>query len=484
MKLGTSFLRGLIGVVTLAAASIVCPPARADQSQLYADPTVQIGGLALMNAYNSAFLALSSCNSGNTAPSNLQAGNVAGVCWADTSVAGFIIMKQYDGAAWVERYRLDTTNHVVLSPMGTGIGSIVANGTTDLCTVPQTGVTVTGTNAISSFGASCLQPGALKVVKFAASLTLAYNATSLIIPGATNITTAAGDTALAQYLGSGNWLIATYQPAAGTALKNPATPVCTQINYMGYSASLPAGYVLAAGQAISRATFPDYLACSTLTQSGTLTNGSLVITGLASTAEYSVGIPIEGPNIPAGATIASINSGTQITLDTGHAATANGAFSITSFAYGYGNGGSVSTVGLPNCAGFKIAGRDPSASQLSSFSGLNVTKGAELHTMTVSELVSHNHAITDPGHIHAITDPGHTHNFSASNSFVRGGGGGTEYGGGGFGISYTNSIASSATGITINNHTTGIAVNNNGSSTPFTVLDPTLSANCAIRVLP
>lgn len=29
--------------------------------------------------------------------------------------------------------------------------------------------------------------------------------------------------------------------------------------------------------------------------------------------------------------------------------------------------------------------------------------------MTVSELVSHNHAITDPGHIHAITDPGHAH---------------------------------------------------------------------------
>lgn len=468
----------LFGALSLAL--ILASPARADQSLLYSDPTVATSGLTLMNNYNSAFLALSSCNSGNSAPSNLQAGNVAGVCWADTSLAGFIIVKQWDGAAWAERYRLDTSNHVVIVPLGTGIGSIVANGTTDLCTVPQSSVTITGTNTISSFGSSCLQPGSLKVIKFAAAAVLTYNATSLIIPGQTNITVAAGDTALAQYLGFGNWLVAMYQPASGSALKNPAVPVCSKIDYMGFSANLPAGYVLATGQAINRASFPEYLACSTLTQSGTLTNGSLIVTGLASTAEYSVGMPIEHPNIPAGATIASINSGTQITLNVGHAATANGAFPITAFAYGYGSGGSSSTVGLPNCAGFKIAGRDPSGAQLSAFSGLNVTKGAELHTMTVSELVSHNHGITDPGHIHGITDPGHAHQAYQPTQTRNDGTSVQSF----FAFAALQNTTTNVTGITINNHTTGITVNSNGSSAPFTVLDPSLSSNCAVRVLP
>jgi hypothetical protein len=50
-------------------------------------------------------------------------------------------------------------------------------------------------------------------LRFSGALTLTYNATSLILPGAANITTAAGDTLEAVSLGSGNWVVTVYQSA-------------------------------------------------------------------------------------------------------------------------------------------------------------------------------------------------------------------------------------------------------------------------------
>lgn len=473
-----SLFTRLLGALSLAL--ILSAPARADQSPLFSDPTIATSGLALMNNYNSAFAAVASCNSGNSAPANLQAGAVAGMCWADTSLAGYIIMRDYDGVSWVERYRLDLANHVVAAPLGTGIGSLPAATTVDLCSTPRSSVTITGTVPITAFGGSCVQQGVLKVLNFTGNATLTYNATSLVLPGVGNVTTAAGDTAIAQYLGSGNWRVISYQPASGSAVKNPAIPVCVKIDYMGFAANLPAGYVLGTGQALSRFSFPDYLACSTITVPGTLTNGSLVITGLPSTAELSVGMPVEGAGIQAGSTIASINSSTQITLNVSHTATLNGTQSLTIFAYGYGAGGDATTVGVPDCRGFKIAGRDPAASQLGAFSGLNVTKGAELHTMSAGELAAHTHGVTDPGHIHAITDPGHVHQAVQPTQTRNDG---TQVlSTMSFGSSQNTSLA--VTGITINSHTTGITINSFGNNTPFTVLDPTMSANCAVRVLP
>ncbi|MFZ2303862.1 MAG: hypothetical protein WAV98_03695, partial [Minisyncoccia bacterium] len=54
--------------------------------------------------------------------------------------------------------------------------------------------------------------------RFTGALTLTHNATSLILPGATNITTAANDRYEARSLGSGNWLVTKYEKADGTAV--------------------------------------------------------------------------------------------------------------------------------------------------------------------------------------------------------------------------------------------------------------------------
>lgn len=86
----------------------------------------------------------------------------------------------------------------------------IASATTcDLGSKDATFLTVSGTTAITGLGT--VSAGIWKYVTFSGALTLTHNATSLILPGAANITTVAGDTALFLSLGSGNWRCMTYQ---------------------------------------------------------------------------------------------------------------------------------------------------------------------------------------------------------------------------------------------------------------------------------
>ncbi|MET2828941.1 hypothetical protein [Mesorhizobium shangrilense] len=109
----------------------------------------------------------------------------------------------------------DGTQFVLLSAnpnasFGT-LTNLASTSTTDLGTVPSHNVNITGTTAITSFGSSASVVLPVYMLTFAAALTLTYNATSMILPGGGNIITAAGDTAMALYLGSGNWQIIDYQ---------------------------------------------------------------------------------------------------------------------------------------------------------------------------------------------------------------------------------------------------------------------------------
>lgn len=84
--------------------------------------------------------------------------------------------------------------------------------TTDIGAATSNNVRITGTTTITGLGT--VAAGATRFVRFSGALTLTYNATSLILPGAANITTAAGDSMLARSLGSGNWKIDDYTRAA------------------------------------------------------------------------------------------------------------------------------------------------------------------------------------------------------------------------------------------------------------------------------
>ena len=128
-------------------------------------------------------------------------------------------------AGYVGEFRTDGAGNWYLhqQPSILGTGSIASAGTTDIGSIANPFVTITGTTTITSLGSSC-QAGQSKIVKFAGALTLTYNATALIVPGAANITTAAGDTAIDVCLGSGNHLIAGYQPASGGSVVAGGVP--------------------------------------------------------------------------------------------------------------------------------------------------------------------------------------------------------------------------------------------------------------------
>lgn len=94
------------------------------------------------------------------------------------------------------------------------ITTLASNATTDLGTIPSRNVSITGTTTITAFGATAQTAFPLYFLTFTGILTLTYNATSLILPGVASILTAAGDTAIAVYLGGGNWQVVSYTATA------------------------------------------------------------------------------------------------------------------------------------------------------------------------------------------------------------------------------------------------------------------------------
>lgn len=114
--------------------------------------------------------------------------------------------------------------------------------TVDLGAINSRNVQITGTTTITSLGNTGGEGRAYRV-RFTGALTLTHNAASLILPGAANITTAAGDTAeFVKESGTGNWRCTDYQRASGAAVVASggwtlATPVAatsgTSIDFTG-----------------------------------------------------------------------------------------------------------------------------------------------------------------------------------------------------------------------------------------------------------
>lgn len=111
-----------------------------------------------------------------------------------------------------------STGVVVLAMKDIGAGAeqdVASSTTTDLTASPAFRYRITGTNAITAL---TLGNNKWALLRFAAALTLTYNATSLILPTAANIATEAGDTALITSDGSGNIRVVAYQRASGEPL--------------------------------------------------------------------------------------------------------------------------------------------------------------------------------------------------------------------------------------------------------------------------
>lgn len=99
--------------------------------------------------------------------------------------------------------------------------AMTAASTVDLSTADGYYITINGSTTITSFGTE--QAGISYLLKFASTPVITHNGTSLILPGAANITAAAGDLMLVVSEGSGNWRCEMYQPATSTPVEKLPT---------------------------------------------------------------------------------------------------------------------------------------------------------------------------------------------------------------------------------------------------------------------
>ncbi|WP_027517890.1 hypothetical protein [Bradyrhizobium sp. WSM1417] len=437
-------------------------------------------GVQYSQKIGDAFRSLASCNKGATAPANVGGATVDGLCWIDDSLTPWSV-KQYVNGGWAVTGYLDPSNSSFSGVVGGGLGSIASASTTDLGSVPQASVTITGTATISAFG-SAAPDGTIKFIRFAGALKLA-NSAALAVPGGYDLVTAAGDRAIVTHLGSGSWEITQYTRANGIPVDVASVG---KIEYGNFE-SIPPNSVSGYGQALSRASYPVYLAKVTRAQNGTRTSGNATITGIANTEGFGPGMPVEGTGINAGCIIASFVQNTSITLNSSSCVTASGTSAVTVFLTGYGVSGNSTTVGVKDCRGRALAGRDlfrngawanrltPSYFGVdSSISG--IANGSEFQTLTLGQLPT---GITVAGTIHVTSDQGNIPSSTTQSGAVDATSG-TRWG--------IIGPASGTTPATIGDITsTGTAqtmtsTNTSGNSHP--IVPPTLIADCVVRVTP
>lgn len=119
------------------------------------------------------------------------------------------------------------------------IQTIASATATPLGTSTSDYVVISGTTTITSF--TTASAGVKRYVRFSGALTLTHNGTNLILGGAVNRTTVAGDTALFVSEGSGNWRELVYYPTTATGtgarVQAAAPTLVTPVISTGLSAS-------------------------------------------------------------------------------------------------------------------------------------------------------------------------------------------------------------------------------------------------------
>ena len=149
------------------------------------------------NITRSALDALSLTNFPNNTSQQISPADLRD--WLDNGIDSFVTQK--------DSSRLE---NVIYENEGS---ALAAAASVNLALATGNYLHITGTGTINSFG-TC-PAGARFVLVFDGVCTLTYNATSLIIPGSANKTTAANDCCMIVSEGSGNWRIVGYFPIAG-----------------------------------------------------------------------------------------------------------------------------------------------------------------------------------------------------------------------------------------------------------------------------
>jgi Phage Tail Collar Domain len=331
------------------AVTVALAPALGSQNSLVMPVTGTVSGVQLSNNITNALDALLTHNLGAVAPTNQSNGAPEeGQFWVDSSAGRPFKLKAFSLSGWLTPLgAFDNTNLIWTPPIGGGEAVLVAAPTVDLGSVPQAAARVDGNTTITSFGSSAVI-GTIHYVRFTGTPQVTHNSSSLIIPGGNPLTMSPGDVLVLKYEGGGNWRVVTPSLASGAPIGLDAPGTIKAV--AGFT--LPSGYLWANGQSVSRAAYAGLFAALCVSQSGARTNGSNVVTGLASTANLGVGGPIGGTGIPSNTTVTSIDSGSQIHISAN--ATSTGTNTLDYCPYGVGDGST--TFNVPDLQGRALAG--------------------------------------------------------------------------------------------------------------------------------
>lgn len=251
--------------------------------------------------------------------------------------------------------------------------------------------------------------------------------------------------------------------------------------------ALPNHYLYAAGQGVSRTSFPALFAALTLQQNIVCSVGISTVTVPTSTSDLvPLGAAIESSCFAPGTTVSSKSAG-LLTLST--TATTTVSTTITIFPWGDGDGATTFTI--PDYRGFTVVGRNNMGGNISSTmsstffltnpNAMGAKGGNQSAFIGRTNLPDINY--TPSGTIN-IADPGHLHQFVAVQS---GGGtaGITTAGVAAQANSQTGNTVAAVTGLNSSNVTfSGTAAALGGGTTPFSIVQPSTTADYIIKATP
>lgn len=238
-----------------------------------------------------------------------------------TVAAGAFAIAEYEGAGVWNVYLIANPSGQVLSWSGPD-KSIVAATSTDIGSLGTNLITVTGNTSISGLGSSANTNNPLYFVKFTGTPTL-VNSASLQLPGAANISAVAGNSMLAEYLGSGNWQVLAFWGGASGSGGGVSVLADTNGSNVQFASNttLNIGWTeVVAKTAIGGTAYLGVSFSNTLNFGSTGANG--LDTGAIAASTFYAIYAIYNPSSNTWATLASLNAAYAPALPAGYTAMA------------------------------------------------------------------------------------------------------------------------------------------------------------------